>query len=180
MIKKFESFSGKKIAYYHGLGGSPKNETRLVINSLGSNNTIHYPHIDYYEEWDLDECKSLMEREIEACQDCDIIMGMSLGGYTAFLLGNILKKDTVLINPSINRAKTLLDIKSFDVQFNHDVPNLEIFFGELDNVVPKENTLEYLKQHKIPYKGYLIREMEHSCTLQEFKLMLKTSKLFNN
>ena len=120
MIRKFEAFNRKSIAVYHGYGGEPSSDRIRFLESVGFS-TIHYPYIDFDEEWELDKCKSIFERELKSLKKIDILIGVSLGGYLAFELAGNLSKDLVLINPALDRKKTKLDIKFFDIKFHPNV-----------------------------------------------------------
>jgi hypothetical protein len=180
MIKKFESFEHKTIAVYHGLGGRPAKDRIDLLKSFGYDNII-YPYINFEKEWDLDRCKSMFQRELENVKDADVIVGFSLGGYLAYLLAKHTGKDLVLVNPSLDRSKSLLRVKDFDVD---DVSNLafasgkmEVFFGENDTLIPKESQIDFLNENGINFTQYIIKGMEHRTPIDKFEEIINRSNI---
>lgn len=176
LIKKFESFKSKKVLILHGLGGSPSEDKSLVFEKRGYD--VIFPFIDYEKEWDKDMCKSLFNNILNKSIDVDLILGQSLGGYLGFLLGNILNVNTILINPALDRSKTKLKIKEFDLDFDisYENPNIEIFYGKLDNLVPMEVTKQYLNNNNIKCKEYIIDDMAHRSSAEDIDNILNISR----
>lgn len=174
-LKKFKSFNVKKVLILHGLGGKPTSEKSEVFYKRGFD--VIFPHIDYIKEWEKDRCKSMINNLVNISRDVDLIVGQSLGGYTAFLLSNILNIDTILINPALDRSKTKLDIKYFDTDFNikYNNPNIEIYFGGLDTLIPMEITKKFLKENGLKYKQIIIPDMEHSSPANKIDEILNIS-----
>lgn len=175
LIKKFESFNPKTVLILHGLGGAPSNDKSIIFEKRGYD--VIFPHIDYEKEWDKDMCKSMFNKLLNDSKNVDLIVGQSLGGYTAFLLSNILNVDTILINPALDRTKSKLKIKEFDLDFNikHRNPNIEIYYGELDNLIPKEVTHQYLIDNNIKCKEYVINDMAHRSPAEDIYRILNIS-----
>lgn len=175
MIKKFDSFNTKKVLILHELGGEPSQEKAEVFEKRGYE--VVFPHIDYFKEWEKDKCKSIFNRLLNISKDVDLIVGQSLGGYTAFLLSNILNINTILINPSLDRSKTKLDIKNFDLGFDikYNNPNIEIYFGKLDTLIPMEITKNFLKENNLKYKQIIISDMEHRSPADKIEEILNIS-----
>jgi hypothetical protein len=174
MIKKFESFGKKKVIIFHGLGGSPSLDRTSIMEDIGY--TVEYPHIDYVYEWELDKCKSLFERTLNLSKDCDLVIGVSLGGYLGNLIANNLGIDCILINPALDRDKTKLDIKDFDCEKKLNNCDSEIYLGKLDTLIPMEITLDYIKNNNIKSNVSIIDNMEHRCNMRNFLKILKLSK----
>ncbi len=172
MINKF----GKSVAVYHGLGGGGGKLIPRSLKSKGFTN-VHYPEIDYESEWWDDECKSLFFRELEDIKDVDLIVGFSLGGYTAFELAGYTGKNLILVNPAIDRSKTLLDIKWYDIPVKRNFGKVEVYLGSDDYLINKNWTIAYLKKLNVKADIYIVNGMEHNTSIQEFKGMLNNSKL---
>ena len=96
----------KKVIFFHGYGGEPIQFITDLFEHIGYE-TIQQ-HINYDDEWDLDRCKSIVEKSIELSKDCYAIIGLSLGGYTAHLIANHLGKKCILINPGLDRMRSQL------------------------------------------------------------------------
>ena len=177
MIKKFEDFEdGKSIAIYHGLNGEPSPERSKLLESVGYND-IYYPHIDFDAEWEKDKGKSLFERELSLLRGIDLIMGFSLGGYLAFELAGHLSTNLILINPALDRSKTKLDIKHFDITTKRQFGKIETFLGANDYLVDKSITLNYLKENNIKSDITIIEGMEHRTPMNYFVEILNKSNL---
>lgn len=176
MIKKFENFEHKIIAVYHGLGGRPAKDRIDLLKSFGYDNIV-YPYINFEKEWDLDRCKSMFQRELENVKDVDVIVGFSLGGYLAYLLARHTGKDLVLVNPSLDRDKSTLRVKDFDVEDVNNLGKIEVFFGENDTVIPKESQINYLNENDIKFSQYIIKNMEHRTPIDKFEEIINTSTI---
>lgn len=175
MIKKFENFNEKTICVYHGLNGSPSVERILTLRDL--NYKVHYPHIDFNKEWNKDKLKSLFIEQLNIIKDFDIIMGFSLGGYLAFELAGYLSKPLILINPSLDRSKTKLDIKYIDIDSKNDFSDIEIFLGENDKLIDSDITLNFIKDKNIKANITIIKGMEHRTPINYFSEIVKNSKI---
>jgi len=179
MIKefnKFENKAGKMVAVYHGLGGGGGKLIPRLLRKYGFNR-VHYPEIYYEREWYKDKCKSMFNRELNAIKHADLLIGFSLGGYTAFELAGYTGKNLMLVNPAIDRSKTLLDIKTYDVPFKRNFGNVEVYLGTEDDLIDKKWTIDYLKKLNVKSDIYLVPGMEHNTYIEEFEVMLDNSKL---
>jgi len=177
MIKKFENFNKKKVLFLHGLGGEPSKERQIILENYGYDFT--YPHIDYDYEWQKDHCKQLFNDTVELAKDCDLIIGISLGGYLASLVANYLQIDCILINPALDRTKTRLNIRDFDCPVIFNKCNMEVYLGDKDTLVNKEYTLDFIEAHNIKCDIHTLAEMEHRCNLNNFLEILTKSNLIN-
>jgi len=179
LIKKFESFNNKKVLILHGLEGAPSIEKTEIFEKRGYD--VIFPHIDYLTEYKKDRFRSKFNELLDISKNTDLIVGQSLGGYTAFLLSNILNINTILINPALDREKTKLIIKEFnidqDIKYNN--PNIEIYFGKLDDLVPMDITLNYIKKNNIKYDIHIITDMAHRSSTEKIDEILEISKFIN-
>ena len=177
MIKKFyEMESGKSIAVYHGLNGEPNPERIAYLKSVGYNE-IYYPFIDFESEWEKDMGKSLFERELGLLRGIDLIVGFSLGGYLAFELAGHLSTNLILVNPSLDRSKTKLEIKSFDIPVKREFSKVEVFLGSDDILIDKNVTLNFLKSQNIKSDITIVDGMEHRTPINYFREIINKSKL---
>lgn len=175
---KVENKNMKKVIFFHGYGGEPIPEITEIFSHLGWE-TIQQ-HINYDDEWDLDRCKSITEESVKLSKDCDLIIGLSLGGYTAHLVSNHLGKDCILINPGIDRSRSLLHIKDFD--FSHVVNNcrLEVFLGGRDYQIPNNYTTDFIERKGISARVETLKDMYHVFDLEEFITIIKMSNFIFN
>jgi hypothetical protein len=177
MIKRFDEIEkGKSIAVYHGLGGQPAPDRIEYLKSIGFTE-VYYPYIDFEEEWLKDKCKSIFQRELRNLRGIDLIMGFSLGGYLAFELGGQLSTNLILINPALDRGRTKLDIKSFDIDSKRNFGKIEVFLGSDDTLIDKNTTLDFLKKERINSEITIIEGMEHRTPMNYFREIINKSKL---
>ena len=173
---EIKKINDKVIAVYHGLGGGPSPDRIRYLNRIGYDKII-YPYINFEREWAYDRGRSMFYRELLRAESADVLMGFSLGGYLAFELAGVLGKDLVLVNPSIDRSKTRLRIKSFNVQTESNFKNIELFLGEFDDLIDMQIPINYLNKRNIDYDSYIIRGMDHNTPLNYFREIIGKSKL---
>ena len=122
----------KKIIYLHGLeseAGGPK------VSFLAEKGMVYAPAMDY-ETLDLHEF-------IYTLGMPDLIIGSSMGGYVADVIGSHLGVDVLLFNPALHS-------RSIELEFDNDDPygNLEykrtIILGTEDSVINPEITKKYI------------------------------------
>ena len=177
----------KKVIFLHGYGGEPIPEITEIFKAIGWQTIQH--HIDYDLEWDKDRCKSITEKVAEDGRDCDLIIGLSLGGYTAHLVSNQLGKDCILINPGIDREKSevflgnqfptggeIEDVKDFDFHMEFNKCRLEVFLGGRDFQIPNSRTIDYLEKMGIKADVHILEDMYHVFNIEEFIDIIKMSK----
>jgi len=129
----------KKVLYLHGLEsdqGGPK------VDYLADNCYVHAPKMDYTR-------KDIFPYLIQIMEDFepDLIIGSSMGGYTAHMLSGFYNTPTITFNPALHSKK-------FDPKFpkNVKIPFIsktKIILGEEDTVIDPKLTLRYLSD-----KGY--------------------------
>ncbi len=166
----------KSIAIYHGYGDWPNLERIEYLKSIGYTN-IHYPYINFDKEWYRDGCRSLFQREVRATQNINLVMGFSLGGYLAFEVAGKSKKDLILVNPAIDRSKTKLNIKYFDIPENRNFGRVETYLGSEDDLIDKSITINFLRESGIKSNTYIFNGMEHWTYIEEFIPIMNKSKL---
>ena len=169
----------KTCVWYHGLCGEPNLFVKQALNQLGY--YVVAEHIDFYREWFKDRGKSMMERQLRRLKKVDLIAGISFGGYVAYLMSKATGADVLLINPAINRNRSTTGIWHFDVPkdvYNKE-SNIEIFFGEHDDVVPMRYTQEFLEKTAEEYKGWLVKGMEHGMSGVDFYTIIQNSNLID-
>lgn len=172
---KIRRFNSKSVIIYHGLGGSPSQDRIDCLESLGYD--VIYPHIDYELEWKKDECRSIFESQVELAKNVDLMIGLSLGGYMAFELSGILNKNCILINPSLDRDKTKLDIKHFDINRGDEYGFIDVYLGENDVLIDKNITIKYLSSRDIDFKYSIVNGMEHRTPIEYFSEIINKSKI---
>jgi hypothetical protein len=163
----------KKAIFFHGYGGEPIPEITELFRHLGYD--MIQPDIDFDDEWEFDNGKTLLKDSISIAKECDLIIGLSLGGYLAYLTGNSVGKNCLVINPGIDRSKTQLHIKEFDFPKIENNCNLEVFLGDKDNVIPNSNTVNYINKNSIKARVEIIKNMGHVFDFEELIKIIKMS-----
>ena len=151
----------KTCVWYHGLMGEPHLAIKNALNKLGY--YVVSEHIDFYREWFKDRGKSMMEKQVKKLAKVDLVIGLSFGGYVAYLVGKATGADTLLINPAVNRNRSTTGIWHFNIdkeKYNKS-PNIEVFFGELDDVVPMAYTQEFFEKTGEDYNAWIVKGMMH-------------------
>jgi len=133
-------------------------------------------YFDYQKEYELDKGKSLFESELKKIRGVDLILGISFGGYLGYKLSKATGIDLLLINPALNREKSKSPVK-YDIPDYSMKSDMDIFFGEFDTAVPKENTIEYLKEVGEDYTSHILEGMEHRTPENYFIKIIKESHL---
>ena len=121
----------KKILYIHGLEseqGGPK------VDYLSNNCYVHAPSMNYKT---LDLHKFILPDYIP-----DLIIGSSMGGYVADIIGSRLGVDVLLFNPALH---------SREIAVNHEYYNNKykrtIILGTEDDVIDPELTKKLWSVH---------------------------------
>lgn len=164
----------KSCVIYHGFGSEPNPFRNKMLNAAGY--VVLCEHFDYQKEYELDRGKSLFEAELKKIRGVDLILGISFGGYLGYKLSKATGIDLLLINPALNRKKSKSPVE-YDIPDYSMKSNIDIFFGEFDTAVPKENTIEYLKEVGEDYTSNILEGMEHRTPESYFIRILKESYL---
>lgn len=159
-----------RIAYFHGL---ESNVDPGKLNILKKYGPVLAPEINY-----IDNLKSIADELFQQAKDFKptLIVGSSLGAYTAYHIGNKLNCNLILFNPPLYGPTVNLSISKNTSNTN----NIIIYQGKNDNVVSPYETEKWLmKNHKgkftiIKYDG------EHRVPTKVFKDALNTNHISEN
>ena len=116
----------KKIVYLHGLeseAGGPK------VSFLAEKGTVYAPKIDY-KTLDLNEF-------ILSLGMPDLIIGSSMGGYVADIIGSQLGVDVLLFNPALHSRSIDTNYK---VNYGTETYKRTIILGTKDDIIDPEET----------------------------------------
>ena len=114
----------KKILYLHGLE-SEQGGTK--VSFLATKGTVYAPAMDY-ETLDLDEF-------IHTLGMPDLIIGSSMGGYVADVIGSRLGVDVLLFNPALHNREIAVNHEYYNNPYKRT-----IVLGTEDNVINPELT----------------------------------------
>lgn len=127
----------KKILYLHGLEsgqGGPK------VDFLATKCFVHAPELDY-TRYDIFDFLIKTVNEFKP----DYIIGSSMGGYTAFILGALYKIPVLAFNPALHNRSIEPNYPDF---VKHHFPGeFTIVLGNQDTIIPPNQTLDWLKDH---------------------------------
>lgn len=120
----------KKVLFLHGLEseqGGPK------IDFLSSVAYVYAPAMDYNNKnWSIDKLIDL----VDECNP-DLIIGSSMGGYLADVLGSYTGIEVLLFNPALH-SRTI----DFNLRYGKEGYKRTIVLGKDDTVIFPERTKE--------------------------------------
>ena len=111
----------KKIVYLHGLESEPGG---TKVSFLATKGAVYAPEMDY-KTLDLEEF-------IETLGMPDLIIGSSMGGYVADIIGSHLSVDVLLFNPALH-IRTL--IREFNEDYGSQPYERTIVLGTEDDII---------------------------------------------
>ena len=152
----------QKILYLHGLEspqGGPK------VDFLSKKCFVHAPEMDYTRH-DIFDFIIKTVNEFKP----DIIIGSSMGGYTAFILGALYKIPVLAFNPALHSRTIEPNYPEF---VKHHIPNkFTVVIGEEDTLIEGNRTLEWLKDNIkdkfVDWKVEHVEGMGHRVPLDVF------------
>ena len=146
----------KKIVYLHGLESGPGGPK---VSFLAEKGTVYAPAMDY-KTLDLHEFILTLGMP-------DLIVGSSMGGYIADIIGSILGVDVLLFNPALHN-------RSIDFDFDNDTPyggqnyKRTIILGTEDDVINPKITKKLRPHLDNSAKFEEIEGMGHRTPLDVF------------
>ena len=146
----------KKIIYLHGLESGPGGPK---VSFLAEKGTVYAPAMDY-KTLDLHEFILTLGMP-------DLIVGSSMGGYIADIIGSILGVDVLLFNPALHS-------RSIEFDFDNDTPyggqnyKRTIILGTEDNVINPKITKKLRPHLDNSAKFEEIEGMGHRTPLDVF------------
>jgi len=150
----------KKVLYLHGLESSNMGSK---VEFLHEQSDVLAPLINYCDH-DLEQ--NLMDM-VESFQP-DVIIGSSMGGYTALNLGNYFNIPVIAFNPAIHS-------RSFEPVFKKLVEQDPCFnfasvivLGLKDSVIDPKKTVEILEDAEFDIQYELYPEMKHRIPFDVF------------
>ncbi len=152
----------QKILYLHGLEsgqGGPK------VDYLATKSFVHAPEMDYTRS-------DIFPFLIETVEEFkpDLIIGSSMGGYAAFILGALYRIPVLAFNPALHSRSIEPNFPQFVKQ--HFPEKFTIVIGEKDTVIDGDKTMDYLKDYiKDKWAVYNIehiKKMGHRVPLDVF------------
>ena len=127
----------KKVLYLHGLEsgqGGPK------VDYLATKAIVCAPEMDYTR----DDIFSFLIKTVESVKP-DVIIGSSMGGFTAYMLGALYNIKVIAFNPAFHSREFNPNYPEFI--YNQVCRDARVILGEEDTVIDPKKTLEWLKDH---------------------------------
>ena len=152
----------QKILYLHGLE-SPQGGDK--VDYLATKSFVHAPELDYTRS-------DIFPFLIETVEEFkpDVIIGSSMGGYSAFILGALYKIPVIAFNPALHSRRIEPNFPKFVKE--HIPSDMHIILGEKDMIIDGDKTLDYLKDHikdrHIKSQIHRIKKMGHRVPLDVF------------
>ena len=152
----------RKILYLHGLESKQGGQK---VNYLCSKYLTLAPSLDYKDPECFKEIFDIIEKT-----KFDLIIGSSMGGYLGFVMGEIFKIKTLLLNPALH-SRTFEPKNSYilDSSDKYDRIKHQVILGDKDDIINYEKTLLYLKNNKVNFSEEIIKSMGHRTTYDVFK-----------
>ena len=152
----------QKILYLHGLE-SPQGGEK--VDFLSTKSFVHAPELDYTRN----DIFAFLIETVEEFKP-DVIIGSSMGGYSAFILGALYKIPIVAFNPALHSRTIEPNFPEF---VKEHIPNdMHVVLGENDTVIDGDRTLNYLKDHikdkYMKFNVHNIKKMGHRVPLDVF------------
>ena len=142
----------KRIVYLHGLESEPGG---TKVSFLATKGTVYAPAMDY-KTLDLDEF-------IHTLGMPDLIIGSSMGGYVADIIGSRLGSDVLLFNPALHSREIDPEYEYYNNGYIRT-----IVLGTEDNVINPELTKKLWSIHGNEAEYDEVEGMGHRTPLDVF------------
>ena len=152
----------KKILYLHGLNSEPGNKAKFIKKNF----FCVSPNIDYKDPKCFNKLLNIVEEN-----NFDFIIGNSLGGYFAFILGNIYNIDIILLNPALKKQS--IDFKEIP-KFNFKNIEITLLLGGKDDIIDPTETINYLNKNNITYKLFFNEKLGHRIRTKDFEIFINS------
>ena len=167
-----------KVSYLHGLE-SPNYGPK--IDWLNKNFNTYAPRIEYSDS-------SAFAEILKGCKGSDLIVGSSMGGYFAYIIGRHLNIPTVIFNPAVVSREfdpVIIEPKGGGVKNT-------VVLGDKDKVISGSAIKRYFKSkgkgtfnyetydngHRVP-KNVFIESISKALKLGENKEIYNSNKIYN-
>jgi dienelactone hydrolase len=152
------------ILFLHGLESKLSTPKRAILETYGK---VIAPDIDYKSN--PNTIQSLYEEYHN--QDINVIIGSSMGGFTAYHMANSLGICALLYNPALPYRNDIEQIIPATLPINNSA-FIRIVLGAQDDIIKAKDNLNYLAQHSNPKTDYDItikRGLAHQIPIDVFE-----------
>lgn len=149
------------ILFLHGLESNLSDNKKLVLEKYGA---VFAPKMDYFTNPNMIATifKDFKNNNI------DILIGSSMGGFTAYYLAQLFQKPALLFNPALPARPVIQNIPEVK---NTNENLLQFVLGAKDDIVPANKNLKFIINSLNNYqdiKIHLINDLEHRIPLDTF------------
>jgi predicted esterase YcpF (UPF0227 family) len=157
-----------KVAYLHGLESIIRETDPKMIIMRKEFSEVYAPQINYRD----DNILGKLLNDINNLKP-DLIIGSSMGGYAAYLIGSALQIPTLLFNPAVIS-------RSFEPSGARHSENAgttnTVYLGDNDTVINGDNVRDYFYRHGKGTFSYYSYEGTHRVSVDAFKSGIKQIK----
>ena len=146
----------KKIVYLHGLESDPGGPK---VSFLAEKGTVYAPTMDYHS---LDLHEFILTLGMP-----DLIVGSSMGGYIADMIGSVLGVDVLLFNPALHSRSIEFDFDN-GIGYGGQKYKRTIILGTEDDVINPKMTKKLWPIYDNSAKFEEIEGMGHRTPLDVF------------
>ena len=148
-----------KIAYLHGLESSNDPTSSKIIWLNNNFDQVYTPSIKYHNKESFSSITAHIKK-----QNPDYIIGSSMGGYFAYLIGATLGIPTILFNPAVIGRS--FDPVVYDSNLKETSHN--VFLGKTDEVVNGALVQSYFSTYGIGNFTYTSYDGAHQVSVEVF------------
>lgn len=152
------------ILFLHGLESKLSDEKRAILETYG---TVIAPDLDY--KLNPDAIQNLYDEYKN--QNINVIIGSSMGGFTAFHLANSIGICSLLYNPALPYRNSVVQNIPSDLPKKHS-PLMRIVLGGQDDVIKAKDNLAFLSQNSFENTDYAIlikNDLAHQIPVDVFE-----------
>ena len=161
-----------KVSYLHGLE-SPNYGPKVDWLNEKFDNT-YVPKMDY-------NSKTVFKESLEGCKGSSLIIGSSMGGYFAYLIGQHLRIPTLLFNPAVvsRNFDPIVELPKKGRTKN------TVYLGKNDNVIKGSKIKKYFSNEGVGSFKYYTYDGEHRVPEKVFieaiseTLKIKESRVYS-
>jgi dienelactone hydrolase len=156
------------ILFLHGLESKLSDPKRAILETYG---TVIAPDLDY--KLNPDTIQNLYDEYKN--QNINVIIGSSMGGFTAFHLANSIGICALLYNPALPYRNSVVQNIPSDLPKKHS-PLMRIVLGGQDDVIKAKDNLAFLSQNCFKNTDYAIlikNDLAHQIPVDVFEEQTK-------
>lgn len=151
-----------KILYIHGLDSKLSHEKKAILEKFGP---VLAPDLDYYSDSKAIESIFSMYKN----EEIDVVIGSSMGGFTAYYVSTRLEKPALLFNPALKKRSVEQAVPSNVIA---SLTLKQFVIGAQDDVVNPGETLNFLSEEYNEFTDFHLHirpQLSHGIPLHVFE-----------